>query len=104
MRQIRGAKRRPRPATWPKTPLPPDPRDPHIVRAHQISHCQISLEPTTRPTLAPCTGSLDVVPGAGSRHRHGGTTGKVPALKQQVPDLIILPAHDPTAAARLPGT
>ena len=37
MRQIRVAKRRPRPANWPQTPLPPDPRDHDIVRAHQIS-------------------------------------------------------------------
>jgi hypothetical protein len=37
MRQARAAKRRPRPASWPQTPLPPDPRDPDIVRAHQIS-------------------------------------------------------------------
>jgi hypothetical protein len=37
MRQTRVAKRRPRPASWPQTPLPPDPRDPDIVRAHQIT-------------------------------------------------------------------
>jgi hypothetical protein len=29
-------------------------------------------------------------------------TGKVLALKEQIPDLVILPAHDPTAAQRLP--
>ena len=34
----------------------------------------------------------------------GGFTGKVLALKKQMPDLVVLPAHDPTAAARLPGT
>jgi len=37
MRQTRLAKRRPRPASWPQTPPPPDPRDPDIVRAHQIT-------------------------------------------------------------------
>ncbi len=29
---------------------------------------------------------------------------KVLALKQKMPDLVILPAHDPTAAARLLGS
>ena len=37
MRQIRAGKRRPGPAIWPQTPLPSDPRDPDIVRAHQIT-------------------------------------------------------------------
>jgi hypothetical protein len=37
MRQTRVAKRRPRPASWPQTPLLPDPRDPDIVRAHQVT-------------------------------------------------------------------
>jgi hypothetical protein len=37
MRQIRAAKHRPRPAGWPQTPLPPDPRHRDIVRAHQIT-------------------------------------------------------------------
>ena len=37
MRQIRVTKRRPGPANWPQTPLPPDARDPDIVRAHQIT-------------------------------------------------------------------
>ena len=41
------------------------------------------------------------VPGVGHRRRLAETTGKVLALKQQMPDLVILPAHDPTAAARL---
>ena len=36
MRQIRVAKRRPRPGSSPRTPLAPDPREPDIVRAHQI--------------------------------------------------------------------
>ncbi len=29
------------------------------------------------------------------------TTAKVLALKETMPDLVILPAHDPTAAQRL---
>jgi N-acyl homoserine lactone hydrolase len=44
------------------------------------------------------------VPGVGSRRRLAETTGKVLALKQQMPDLVILPAHDPAAAARLRGS
>jgi hypothetical protein len=37
MRQTRAAKRRSRPTGWSQTPLPRDPRDPDIVRAHQIT-------------------------------------------------------------------
>lgn len=44
------------------------------------------------------------VPGVGNRRRLAETTGKVLTLKQQMPGLVILPAHDPTAAARLLGT
>jgi N-acyl homoserine lactone hydrolase len=44
------------------------------------------------------------VPGVGSRRLLAQTTGKVLALKKQMPDLVILPAHDPTAAARLLGS
>ena len=44
------------------------------------------------------------VPGVGNRRRLAETTGKVLALKNQMPDLVVLPAHDPTAAARLLGT
>ena len=45
------------------------------------------------------------VPGVGSRRQLAQTSGKVLALKQQMPDLVAtLPAHDPTAAARLLGT
>jgi N-acyl homoserine lactone hydrolase len=43
------------------------------------------------------------VPGVGHRRRLAQTTDKVLALKKQMPDLVILPAHDPTAAARLLG-
>jgi glyoxylase-like metal-dependent hydrolase (beta-lactamase superfamily II) len=41
------------------------------------------------------------VPGVGARRQLVETTTKVLALKQTMPDLVILPAHDPTAAQRL---
>ena len=44
------------------------------------------------------------VPGVGNRCRLAETTGKVLALTKQMPDLVVLPAHDPTVAARLLGT
>ena len=109
----------------------------------------ITMEPTSAPSLAPFTESLDVmgdgslvllptpghtagsmallvrrgtkaplllagdltygadilerrqIPGVGRRHDLAVTTGKVLALKEQMPDLVVLPAHDPTAAQRL---
>ena len=44
------------------------------------------------------------VPGVGNRRRLAETTGKVLALTKQMPGLVVLPAHDPTAAARLLGS
>lgn len=41
------------------------------------------------------------VPGVGVHRQLVQTTGKVLALKKTMPDLVILPAHDPTAAQRL---
>ncbi len=41
------------------------------------------------------------VPGVGAHRRLVETTGQVLALKETMPDLVILPAHDPTAAQRL---
>ena len=41
------------------------------------------------------------VPGVGNRRRLLKATDKVLALKKQMPDLVVLPAHDPTAARRL---
>ena len=41
------------------------------------------------------------IPGVGSRRDLAVTTGKVLALQEQMPDLVVLPAHDPTAARRL---
>jgi glyoxylase-like metal-dependent hydrolase (beta-lactamase superfamily II) len=41
------------------------------------------------------------LPGVGGRSRLAKATDKVLALKQRMPGLVILPAHDPTAAERL---
>jgi N-acyl homoserine lactone hydrolase len=41
------------------------------------------------------------IPGAGDRGRLAATTEKVLALRQRLPGLVILPAHDPDAAGRL---
>jgi N-acyl homoserine lactone hydrolase len=41
------------------------------------------------------------VPGVGNRRRLLKATDKVLALKKEMPDLVVLPAHDPTAARRL---
>jgi glyoxylase-like metal-dependent hydrolase (beta-lactamase superfamily II) len=41
------------------------------------------------------------VPGVGSRRQLTETTRKVLALAERLPGLVILPAHDPTAAQRL---
>jgi N-acyl homoserine lactone hydrolase len=44
------------------------------------------------------------VPGVGTRRQLAGSTRKVLALQEQQPGLIVLPAHDPTAAQRLLGS
>lgn len=41
------------------------------------------------------------IPGVGSRRHLLEATDKVLALKKEMPDLVVLPAHDPTAAGRL---
>jgi N-acyl homoserine lactone hydrolase len=41
------------------------------------------------------------LPGVGSRRQLAQATQKVLALKERMPGLVILPAHDPTAAQRL---
>jgi N-acyl homoserine lactone hydrolase len=41
------------------------------------------------------------LPGVGHRRQLAESTGKVRALAGQHPGLIVLPAHDPTAARRL---
>ena len=41
------------------------------------------------------------LPGVGNRRRLAESSRKVLALAEQQPDLVVLPAHDPTAAQRL---
>jgi glyoxylase-like metal-dependent hydrolase (beta-lactamase superfamily II) len=41
------------------------------------------------------------LPGVGGRSQLAETTDQVLALTQRMPGLVILPAHDPTAAQRL---
>jgi len=41
------------------------------------------------------------LPGVGNRRRLAESTRKVLALEHQLPGLVVLPAHDPTAARRL---
>jgi glyoxylase-like metal-dependent hydrolase (beta-lactamase superfamily II) len=41
------------------------------------------------------------LPGVGSRRWLAESSRKVLALAEQQPDLVVLPAHDPTAAQRL---
>jgi N-acyl homoserine lactone hydrolase len=41
------------------------------------------------------------LPGVGNRRRLADSSRKVLALAEQQPDLVVLPAHDPTAAQRL---
>jgi N-acyl homoserine lactone hydrolase len=41
------------------------------------------------------------VPGVGSRRRLRESTAQINTLRQHMPDLVILPAHDPSAANRL---
>lgn len=41
------------------------------------------------------------VPGVGSRRQLAATTDRVLALAERLPGLVVLPAHDPTAASRL---
>ncbi len=41
------------------------------------------------------------LPGVGARSQLARTTDTVLALKARMPDLVVLPAHDPTAAQRL---
>jgi hypothetical protein len=41
------------------------------------------------------------LPGVGNRRRLAESSHKVLALAQHLPGLVVLPAHDPTAAQRL---
>src|SRR5215467_6591700 len=73
---------------------------------------QVSPERTDDPAKAPLllTGDLtygaDIlergqVPGVGNRRRLAESSRKVLALAERQPGLVVLPAHDPTAAQRL---
>ena len=44
------------------------------------------------------------LPGVGDRGQLARTTGNVLTLAEHLPGLVILPAHDPTAAERLLGS
>jgi glyoxylase-like metal-dependent hydrolase (beta-lactamase superfamily II) len=41
------------------------------------------------------------IPGVGAKRKLRAMSQKVMALKRRIPDLVVLPAHDPTAAQRL---
>jgi hypothetical protein len=41
------------------------------------------------------------LPGAGTRRQLGESTRKILALQEQLSGMVVLPAHDPTAAQRL---
>ena len=43
----------------------------------------------------------DKVPGTGNKKQLQASFGKVRALKEQLPNLVILPSHDPAAAKAL---
>jgi len=83
---------------------------------------QVTMQPADDPSLGPFTESLDLMgdgslvllptPGhtagsvsllvrRGHRRQLAESTGKVRALAERQPGLIVLPAHDPTAARRL---
>jgi N-acyl homoserine lactone hydrolase len=77
---------------------------------HTAGSMSLLIRRGTRPPLllvGDLTYGADIlerrrVPGVGNRRRLLETTDKVLALKEQMPDLVVLPAHDPTAARRLP--
>lgn len=49
MRQTRITKRRHRPDRWRQAPLPHDPRDPDIVRAHEAGRVRPAGPARTKP-------------------------------------------------------
>jgi glyoxylase-like metal-dependent hydrolase (beta-lactamase superfamily II) len=76
---------------------------------HTAGSMSLLVRRGTRPPLllvGDLTYGADILehgqlPGVGNRRRLAETTSKVLALKKRMPDLVILPAHDPTAARRL---
>ena len=82
---------------------------PMATPGHTAGSLSLLIRRGTRPPLL-LAGDLSYgaeilergqIPGVGSRRRLGETTGKVLALEEQMPGLVVLPAHDPTAARRL---
>jgi hypothetical protein len=59
---------------------------------------RVSVVSTGQVQIRPEAGH---VPGVGSRRRLRAATAMVNHLRRRHPDLVILPAHDPGAAARL---
>jgi glyoxylase-like metal-dependent hydrolase (beta-lactamase superfamily II) len=76
---------------------------------HTAGSASLLIRRTGRPPLL-LTGDLTYgaeilqrgqVPGVGNRHRLAASSRQVQALAQRHPGLVVLPAHDPTAAQRL---
>jgi N-acyl homoserine lactone hydrolase len=76
---------------------------------HTAGSVSLLVRRGTRPPLllaGDLTYGADILqrgqlPGVGTRRQLADSTRKVLALQQQQPGLIVLPAHDPTAARRL---
>jgi N-acyl homoserine lactone hydrolase len=76
---------------------------------HTAGSMSLLVRRTGRPPLllaGDLTYGADVLqrgqlPGLGHQHQLGQSTRKVIALEDQQPGLVVLPAHDPTAAQRL---
>jgi N-acyl homoserine lactone hydrolase len=76
---------------------------------HTAGSVSLLVRRTPRPPLllaGDLTYGVDLLqrgqlPGVGHRHLLAESTRKVLALQQQQPGLVVLPAHDPTAAQRL---
>ncbi len=79
---------------------------------HTAGSSSLLIRRRTRPPLllvGDLTYGADLLersqlPGVGDRARLARTTEQVLALKQAMPGLVVLPAHDPTAAQRLLDT
>ncbi len=63
--------------------------------------CVAAAATGRRPHLPGRAARAAPVPGVGDRSQLARTTDKVLALAERMPGLVILPAHDPTAAQRL---
>ena len=82
--------------------LPPTP-------GHTAGSLSLLVRRTNRPSLllvGDLTYGADIlqrgqVPGVGNRRQLAQTTRKILTLAEHEPGLVVLPAHDPTAAQRL---